>query len=175
MLNLIILELGCKQLIFKKTNYGQEEVAHPRRSIGLKERQLLIMVDGKRSTEDLAKYISLPNIEEALAQLSKLGYVMPAHFQEASESNFYKTTASQDLNLSADQINAIKELLLRSTDEHLGILGRSLRRKIEETSNDEHMKLSISEWHMAMRESKTGRDIAHVLMDELKVLLQPQN
>lgn len=174
MLNLIILILGCKQLIYKKTNYGQEEVAHPRRSIGLKERQLLIMVDGKRSADDLAKYISLPNVEETLAQLAKIGYVMPAHLQEVSKSNPFKTTASPELNLSADQINAIKELLLKSTDEHLGILGRSIRRKIEETSNDEQMKLSISQWHMAIRESKTGREIAHVLMDEVKALI-PKN
>lgn len=172
MLNLILLKLGCKQLIYKKTNYGQDEVAHPRRSIGLKERQLLIMVDGKRSPEDLAKFISLPNVEETLTQLAKLGYVMPAHQQEANPSNGQTKTISQPLNLSADQINQVKELLLKSTDEHLGILGRSLRRKIEDASNDEQMKVSISQWHMAIRESKTGRDIAHVLMDEVKASIQ---
>ena len=133
------------------------------------------MVDGKRSADDLAKYISLPNVEETLAQLAKLGYVMPGHLQEVSKSNPYKTTTSPELNLSADQINAIKELLLKSTDEHLGILGRNLRRKIEETSNDEQMKLSISQWHMAIRESKTGRDISHVLMDEVKALIPNKN
>ena len=132
------------------------------------------MVDGKRSAEDLSKFISLPNVEEVLTQLAKLGYIMPAHLQEVSNSTPYKTTASPELNLSADQINAIKEFLLKSTDEHLGILGRSIRRKIEETSNDEQMKVNISQWHMAMRESKTGRDIAHVLMDEVKVLIQPK-
>jgi hypothetical protein len=159
-------------LIYKKTNYGQKEISHPRRSIGLKERQLLIMVDGKRTAEDLSKYISLSNVEETLAQLAKLGFVMPAHLQEPIQTNGYTTTTSLSLNLSPDQINAVKELLIKSTDAHLGILGRSLRIKIEDTSNDEEMKVSISQWHMAIRESKTGRNIAHVLMDEVKALIQ---
>ena len=159
-------------MIYKKTNYGQEEISHPRRSIGLKERQLLIMVDGKRTAEDLSKYISLSNVEETLAQLAKLGFFMPAYLQEPIQTNGYTTTASLSLNLSPDQINAVKELLIKSTDAHLGILGRSLRRKIEDTSNDEEMKVSISQWHMAIRESKTGRDISHVLMDEVKALIQ---
>jgi hypothetical protein len=162
-------------LIYKKTSYGQEEVANPRRSIGLKERQLLIMVDGKRSAEDLGKFISLENIKDALEFLAKLGFIMPAHIQEPSKTNGYTTTNSQTLNLSANQINSIKEHLLKSTDEHLGILGRSLRRKIEIASSDEDMKVSISQWHMAMRESKSGRDIAHVLMDEVKVLIHANN
>lgn len=100
---------------------------------------------------------------------------MPAHRQEPIKTNGYKTTNSQTLNLSADQINAIKEHLLKSTDEHLGILGRSLKRKIEIASSDEDMKFIISQWHMAMRDSKTGRDIAHVLMDELKALIHAKN
>lgn len=133
------------------------------------------MVDGKRSADDLSKFISLPNVEKTLELLAKLGYVMSAHLQEAKVSNGFTTTTSQALNLSADQLNDVKELLLKSTDEHLGILGRSLRRKIEETSNDDQMKISISQWHMAMRESKTGRDIAHVLMDEVKALIQAKN
>ena len=162
-------------MIYKKTSYGQEEVSNPRRSIGLKERQLLIMVDGKRSAEDLGKFISLENIKDALEFLAKLGFIMPAHIQEPSKINGYTTTNSQTLNLSANQINSIKEHLLKSTDEHLGILGRSLRRKIEIASSDEDMKVSISQWHMAMRESKSGRDIAHVLMDEVKVLIHAKN
>ena len=162
-------------MIYKKTSYGQEEVLTPRRSIGLKERQLLIMVDGKRSAEDLGKYISLENIKDALEFLAKLGFIMPAHRQEPIKTNGYKTTNSQTLNLSADQINAIKKHLLKSTDEHLGILGRSLKRKIEIASSDEDMKFIISQWHMAMRDSKTGRDIAHVLMDELKALIHAKN
>ena len=162
-------------MIYKKTSYGQEEVATPRRSIGLKERQLLIMVDGKRTAEDLGKFINVPYIKDVLEQLAKLGLIIPAHQQEPTKTNAYTTTSSQALNLTAEQINAIKARLLKSTDEHLGILGRSLRRKIEIASNDEDMKVTISQWHMAMRESKTGREIAHVLMDEIKNLVQQKS
>lgn len=164
-------------MIYKKTNYGQAEISHPRKSIGLKERQLLIMVDGKRSAEELSKYISLPNVEETLVKLAKLGFVIPAHLQESTPQklNQFNSTTSQTLNLSQDQIKSIKEHLIKTTDLHLGILGRELRRKIEIASNDEEMKVSISQWHMAIRESKTGRDISHVLMDEVKAIIQFKN
>ena len=161
-------------MIYKKTSFGQEEVATPKKAIGLKERQLLIMVDGKRTSEDLGKFINIPNVKETLARLANLGLIISASYQEPSKPFSYTATTSEAFVLTPAQMEAIKEKMLQSTDEHLGILGRNLRKKIEAVNDHEGMKTRISEWHMAMRDSKTGRDISHVLMDEIKSLFQAQ-
>jgi len=66
----------------------------------------------------------------------------------------------------------VKTILLEASDDYLGIMGRSIKIKIESCNDEPALKQCISSWHMAMRESKLGRESASFLMEQIHQTLE---
>jgi hypothetical protein len=64
--------------VYAKTPMGSDEVATRRHGLGMRVRQLLILVDGRRSVADLAKLVPEKDLAAHLALLEQQGFVARA-------------------------------------------------------------------------------------------------
>ena len=151
------------------------------------------MIDGKRSRYDLEKTLN-QDVGQIVVDLERMGYIynpqnpnsVPPAASKPPQPTVVRTieppaqkpieadqTAAkpEDGHLDSGKLSSIKIILAISTKEHLGIMGRSMLQRIEAVENYDQLKSCISHWHMAIRESKTGKVSAPVLMEEVNQLL----
>ena len=165
-------------MIYEKSTAGQLEITGDRRALSMKHRQVLIMVDGKRTDDDIKNNLPNLNVAETIADLERLGYiyntaspVKPSPAVSIAPPPAI-TAAPQETPLSAEQLAAVKEILITSTNECLGIMGRGMAQKIEAVQSRGELKVWVSQWHMAIRESRLGKPLASVLLDQVEQILE---
>ena len=133
------------------------------------------MVDGKRDVDSLIQLLRQPALQQTLDELQDLGYIAdvarPAFTARPPLAATEAISQPKQNPLSDIQISEIKAILIASTEQYLGIMGRGLKVKIEAAADDNQITTCASEWHMAMRESKSGRDMAGKLMDQVQQIL----
>jgi len=64
--------------VYVKTPHGSDEIATRRHGLGLRVRQLLILIDGRRSVADLARMVSEAELRAHLPLLRDQGFVVVA-------------------------------------------------------------------------------------------------
>jgi hypothetical protein len=69
--------------VYAKTPQGSDEVATRRHGLAMRVRQLLILVDGRRSVTDLAKLVPEKDLVAHLALLEEQGFVVRADMPPA--------------------------------------------------------------------------------------------
>ncbi len=170
--------------IFEKTPAGLAEINAENRALNVRQRQILILIDGKRSSDELQAGLKNSNVLEVLLELEKLGFVLDTDKKPAIIETVDIATASEvittptaytldtEIHLNEDQVNTVKQILLSSTDEYLGIMGRSMKSTIITATGYMQIKACVSQWHMAMRESKLGRVVAGNLMEQVQATMK---
>jgi hypothetical protein len=66
---------------------------------------------------------------------------------------------------------AIKRIIMETGSEHLGIFSRELLDKTERAQDATQLRACISQWHMAMQESRSGREKCIPWLNEVNELL----
>jgi hypothetical protein len=170
--------------IFEKTPAGLAEISAQNRLLNVRQRQILILIDGKRSSEELQASLKSTNVLEILLELQKLGFVLlvgkkssvDQHDDNITQVEVIKTptayTLDTAIHLNEYQVNTVKQILLKSTDEYLGIMGRNMKSTIHSATGYQEIKACVSQWHMAMRESKLGRVVAGSLMEQVQATMR---
>lgn len=162
-------------MIYQKSALGVHEIFSSDRSLTTRERQVLVLIDGKRSAEELEGFFDRKQLKEILAKLEQLGFTRqidgPASVSHAP-SHAINHIAESRIALSQEQMDSIKQILMNGADDYLGIIGRSLKEKIQATTDFKKLRNFISMWHMAMRESKLGRESAGFLMQQINQIIE---
>ncbi|BCM24851.1 hypothetical protein [Methyloradius palustris] len=173
--------------IFEKTPAGLAEINAENRALNVRQRQILILIDGKRNSDDLQAGLKNTNVLEILLELETLGFVIdtakkpvivetadiPAISEVITTPTAY--TLDTEIQMNEDQVNTVKQILLSSTDEYLGIMGRGMKSTIITATGYLQIKACVSQWHMAMRESKLGRVVAGTLMEQVQASMKTQS
>lgn len=165
-------------MIYEKSTAGQLEITGDKRALSMKHRQVLIMVDGKRTDDEIKNHLPNLNVAETIADLERLGYIYntasPAKLSPTvSIARSPATTPSlQETPISAEQLAAVKEIMVTSTNECLGIMGRGMAQKIEAVQSRGELKVWVSQWHMAICESRLGKPLASILMEQVQHILE---
>jgi hypothetical protein len=159
-------------MVYEKSARGFSEFITEKRSLHVRERQVLLLVNGIRNLDELEKFFKKELLTEAIQKLELGGYIQQSRGTYI-EKNPSATTLSffnvgeTNTPINRANIAAIKAILAESTDDYLGIMGRSLKDRIETCSSEIDLRNCISSWHMAMRESKLGRESASFLMEQI--------
>lgn len=166
-------------MMYEKSVLGFNEFTADKRTLGVRERQVLLLVNGVRKLDDLEKFFKRDHLLDTIKKLETEGYI-----QAQQDNSNTPTKAQAEVSLPLLETNntaqaicprklaAIKTILLEATDDYLGIMGRAIKAKIETCDNEYNLKQSISSWHMAMRESKLGRESASFLMEQIHLTLE---
>ncbi|MES2552031.1 MAG: hypothetical protein V4588_00030, partial [Pseudomonadota bacterium] len=145
-------------MIYQKTPAGLAEISAAQKTLNFRHRQVLIMVDGKRDVDSLIQLLRQPALEQTLDELQHLGYIADIAMPSGISARFplaaiELTSQPKQDKLSDIQISEIRAILIASTEQYLGIMGRGLKVKIDAAADDSQITTCASEWHMAMRES----------------------
>ena len=177
-------------MVYEKSALGFNEFTTDKRTLGVRERQVLLLVNGVRNLDDLEKFFKKDLLVDTIRKLESEGYIqLPIGEQKQQQppevANPLHTTLSflepQKLELQNNdtaepicpvKLASVKTILVEAADDYLGIMGRSIKAKIETCDNEESLRQSISSWHMAMRESKLGRESASFLMEQIHQILE---
>lgn len=164
-------------MIYEKSLAGLQEIADPARKLNARQRQVLILIDGKRTRDDLEKYLNRLNVAEIINDLEQLGYIHDPQRPRAGNQITPPVTQEEKPAasiISEEQFIAVQSLMIESTNENLGLMGRSVVDQIKLASTSEQLKSCISLWNMALRESRKGHAIADSLMKQVQEILIQQ-
>ncbi|MGF1527239.1 MAG: hypothetical protein ACFCBW_10655 [Candidatus Competibacterales bacterium] len=109
-------------ITYQKTPQGQRELDERSGQLALEQRAVLIMVNGKRDTEQLAKTLShFDDVQEHLMGLLEAGFIEPA--PELPGSNAASTPDPQVATLKAPIAAAI--------ERYMGFMAAPMKAKLE--------------------------------------------
>ena len=157
--------------VYIKSSKAKKEFEQGNRTLSLKHRQLLIMVDGRRSNNDLVKVFGTAEVLQMLADLEKLGFLISPETASASELKSDIKTYSDESSLSQQHLVFIKTFLIEEAQLQLGLMSRLVEQKVDLVQNADDLKSCIAHWHMAIRDSRNGRTVADKLMERLAHLM----
>jgi hypothetical protein len=85
------------------------------------------------------------------------------------------TVESIELTALPDEIDPlalleIKLLMQESTQQYLGLLGADLKKQIAAIRDAAALRAIMARWHMALRESRKGSELADGLLDKARGL-----
>lgn len=156
--------------IYVKSNAALVEFQQGNRSLSLRHRQLLIMVDGKRTDSEIAKIFNSNQAIAMLVDLEKLGFINSGKVSNQSVFNVHQAVPDST-PLSQEHIIYIKTFLSEEAQLQLGLMSRDIEQRIALVNNAENLKSCVARWHMAIRESRNGRTVADKLMERLAHLM----
>lgn len=137
-------------MIYEKSARGYGEFSNSKRSLTVRERQVLLLVNGIRTLDDLEKFFKKNHLIETLLKLENGGFIQCAEQSLSLQSPLFAenltsaniasanidkvlqaapTTASlleTGLNqpLSSDSLEAVKMILIEACEDYLGLMGR---------------------------------------------------
>lgn len=169
-------------MVYEKSTLGFMEFTTEKRTLGVRERQVLLLVNGTRNLDDLEKFFKKGLLLDTLKKLETEGYIQRPAGQNNQQQASYSATPTTARPISETPQNtapicpaklaAVKSILITATDDYLGIMGRNIKVRIESCTQEDDLKQCISSWHMAMRESKLGRESASFLMEQIHQTLE---
>ena len=168
-------------MIYEKSSLGFNEFINQNRTLSVRERQVLLLVNGVRNIDELEKFFKKELLSTALDKLVSIGYIRPFNLtkildKSGSNSSTKHSTFSHTITpkspINSAKIDAIKTILLESTDDYLGIMGNHIKKCVNSCETEYDLRSCISVWHMAMRESKLGRESTSFLMEQIHQTLE---
>ncbi|WP_119354875.1 hypothetical protein [Azohydromonas sediminis] len=143
--------------VYRKTAKGQAEIATRTHHLPPRLRQALILVDGKRSDDELRRM--LPQGDEALRALIDDGFVEPvgvtavpvaaAGAPAAASAAAPKPQAP--LPAFGDQL---KREIVRSLNDLLGPMAEGLALKVERARNPDELRKIVEQAHRVIRDMR---------------------
>ncbi|ACT48318.1 hypothetical protein [Methylotenera mobilis] len=167
-------------MVYEKSTRGLNEFANNQRTLSVRERQVLLLVNGVRNLDDLNKFFKQDQLLDTIKKLESEGYIQRPQEQKTILAATHTPPVTITLLETTDQaapicptkLASVKSILIEATDDYLGMMGRSIKTKIENCENETSLRQCISSWHMAMRESKLGRESASFLMEQIHQTLE---
>lgn len=184
-----------KDRVYCKTDKGRREIIERRHALAFRQRNTLILMDCAKSLGLIANAIPLTELEKTVPFLLEHGFIVLANARQAEERPAVPrdrqtlagatnspplaipmTASTQPrLTQNSDVMEQVKTFMLASADTHLGLMGAETIARIQRCRTAEQLIAAAAFWHMAMRESKTGKEFASIFMEQVKFELRSGN
>lgn len=142
-------------IVYAKTAQGRLEIVQRSAGLGARQRSVLIMLDGHKPAGELAALMPAPQLARILDELSALGLI---------------ATAAETSN-DAARLAPVKAMLVRTAETYLGLIAADLVRQIDAVNDEHGLQRAIGHWHMAMQDSKYGREVVDAQLALVKASL----
>ncbi|MET0858695.1 MAG: hypothetical protein ABWY27_18265 [Telluria sp.] len=172
------LSPDINDIVFVKTTKGRAEVAQ--RSAGLtgKHRSILIILDGQKSLRAIGTLLPDDEMAGIVAVLLELALIAPRTeavvFQPAPRIGAVGRIATSDGagQVDAEKLSRTKAMMTDTAETYLGMMASEVVRRIQQAGDETQLLSVVGHWHMAMRESKYGRDVAGIHLEQIKASLR---
>lgn len=158
--------------VFFKTEKAVEELSLRNHGLRPKARQILIMLDGKRTLSSLTSLISTSDLHSQLKELKASGYICEESTLPPSAPPPNPTkTAEPETPVDPVRLTRAKAYLIEISQQHLGLLATKLQREIAEAHDHTSLRVALAHWNMALRESRSGASIATPCLQQVREIL----
>jgi hypothetical protein len=147
-----------------KTPKGIEEVARRIHNLSLRERRLLIMIDGSRNCASLAAMISGEDVAATIKKLLAEGFITPLVVGEPEAA---KAPAIDE----AKRFDMARNFMLNTVSAFLGVFGSGLSEKLEAADSLQALRDLYQSWRDAIRLTPEGQKRGAELEEKLAALL----
>ena len=144
--------------IFFKTAKALEELSDRRHGLRAKARQLLVLLDGKRTVSDLASLIAQQDLLILIEELQREGFI--SQTQAATPAPTQTEPISPEATIDPVSLARAKAYLIEISQQHLGLMAAKLQQEIATASDHASVRAALAHWNMALRESRSGAGIA---------------
>lgn len=163
-----------RDIVFAKTPKGRAEVAQRSTGLNGKQRSMLIMLDGQKRLSVIATLLPEQEVAGIVDILLEFELIAPQTEVAVSATAPQTATVDRTLTSAAAQpadsakLLRIKSMMTRSAETHLGLMAAEVVRRVEQACDETQLLSVLGHWHMAMRESKYGKDVASMHLEQIK-------
>ena len=182
--------------VYCKTDKGRQEIIERRHALTFRQRNTLILIDCAKSLGLIAQAIPLIELEKTVPFLLEQGFIVLASARQENplailqdKLAFAGTSPAPGppqpiqmpvstplaLTQNPEVLDKVKTFMLTSSSTHLGLMGAETMARIQRCHTAEQLIAAAAFWHMAMRESKTGKEFASIFMEQVKFELKSGN
>jgi hypothetical protein len=147
-----------KNLVYHKSAKGAEAIASRQHGLGPRLRSTLIMVDGKRSFDELAKFSVSGDTENVLSQLLDQGFIEALPAQSSAPAPLASAAAVPD-RPGVTLLEAQRFVSHRLTDL-LGPNAEELCLRIEGTKNVHDFQVAVARAEGLLRQFRSAQTAA---------------
>lgn len=157
-----------RDVVYRKSARGAEAIAARDHALTHKLRSLLILVDGKRSYDDLARLSTgLGDPDQLLGQLLEQGYIEAAETTAASTPPHPPPAAAATGQHPPVTLREAQRFAVRRLTDILGPAGETLCLRIEGAHNVNEFQQVIRRAEMVLRDFG-GEKLARSFADEMQ-------
>ena len=179
-------------LVYRKTNKAHDELTERRYRLGMRLRQLLLLIDGSRKLHELVALMHGVAVGPLVEELENQGFIALVTAADALGADSTLTSSAKSIGSapktpfaektaeteSGAQIRLDREVqsidpvrlarakayLIEVSDQHLGLMASKLQNEIALADGDESLRNAIAHWNMALRESRSGLEAADICL-----------
>jgi hypothetical protein len=130
---------------FRKTQAGEHEISTRKIDLGMLDRSILLMIDGKRPFAEIHKRMSaLGNVDTAIAKITQLGLVELVADTSAATVSAASAASTKQANPQFYGVKSAAILLIRrALESALGPGADASMIKLESAKNTEQFDLAV--------------------------------
>jgi hypothetical protein len=126
-------------------------------SVNGKQRQMLRLVDGHRNLDQLSIMLPGRDLVAELADLIALGLITPLADKGSAPAQEKPADSNDPL---PDGWRAAMVFMKDQATQSMGVMAHPIVALLEKARDSAAARHAVARWHMAMRESRRGRDSA---------------
>ena len=162
--------------VFAKTPKGQDEIGTKAGGLTPRQRRVLIMVDGKRTVDELRAMLQADDLQHTLGLLEEEGFIqvtalINGHVKAiAPDAVLPSITAFADLPETHDplRLQQARNFMMNTLNVFVGSLGASsLIERVENAKGHDGLRTLYDEWYHAIVMSREGKREAESLRGKL--------
>ena len=165
---------------FAKTPKGQAEITGKTGGLTPRQRRVLIMIDGKRTVDELRDMLQSDDLQHTLGMLEEDGYITIASVTDGAGTSHQLSaplppiTAFRDLTGTPDpvKLQQARNFMSNTLNAFVGTLGNSaLLERIENAEGHLALRALYDEWYHALVMSREGKREAEALRAKLLLVI----
>lgn len=143
------------QTVFAKTQKGQREIQNRAGGLSMIERRLLILVDGKRTAQEIWRITKVADYEHLLAQLSAAGYIASKQSAEVVSRSSTSEPETQSQPQSQSEQDMAPKAFMLSTLRTMAnpMLAARVGKEIEAAQNKDQLQSLVDTWYQAIADN----------------------
>jgi len=164
------------KVVFRKTAKGTEEMTSRTNGFTPRVRRILILVDGKRTVDQLRELAAADDLTHSLALLEETGMIEMLSGAGSSGVGAAASAPAAPLYAFRDnppphdpmRLQMSRNFMTNTIKAFLGMVGTSsILTRIEEATSLEELRACFGDWHYLIVTSRDGRREAEVLREKL--------
>jgi hypothetical protein len=161
--------------IYTKSPKGLAELVSRQHNLDLKSRQILILIDGRNTVAHIQQMRPGLDVQAIVVRLLEEGFLEGEVDERDAPPGSATTPADiaipEPIFVAPEKLDEARKIMLESSRQYIGILGADLLHKLSVAQDAAQIRNCISQWNMAMRDSRQGKTAVDQLLRKVNLAM----